>query len=253
LSTPTLILINGLALGLASTLHCAGMCGAISASLALCQPTTHARSFGSGFVLAHGGRVTAYVIAGAVVGAAGAPAIAWLDREVAYRLLQWAGACAVMWIGLSIAGLMPSFARLDRYMLALAGGVTRLSTGFGAHPSGPYLAGLAWGLMPCGMVYGALFTAMLTGSAAGGGLTMLAFGIGTVPALLATTFGMKSIRDFATRGIGKSVAGLTIALLGFFSVFVVNPSGGFLCLNPLSTQANSNDSLGHGINDPRRP
>jgi sulfite exporter TauE/SafE len=237
LNSAAIILVNGLALGLASTLHCAGMCGAISSSLALCQPTR--RSFGSGFALSHAGRIAAYMIAGGVVGAAGAPAIGWLDRELAYRLLQWAGAVAVMWVGLSIAGLMPSFARLDRYMLALSGGVTRFSmgTGFGAGPSGPLVAGLAWGLMPCGMVYGALFTAMLTGSATGGMLAMMAFGLGTLPGLFATTFGMKSLRDFATRGIGRVAAGLTIALLGFVSVFIASPSGGLLCFRTASNQA----------------
>ena len=87
-----LVALNGVALGLASTLHCAGMCGAISCSLMLAQERGGVRSAQAAFALTHLGRIIAYATAGAVVGFAGAPAIAWMDREAAFRLLQWAGA-----------------------------------------------------------------------------------------------------------------------------------------------------------------
>src|SRR5262249_33739880 len=148
-------------------------------------------------------RVTAYALAGILVGAAGAPAIAWLDREVAFRILQWAGAIALMWIGLATAGLMPSFALLDRSMLAVADRVTRFTAGFGPRGPRPFFAGLAWGLMPCAMVYGALFTAMLSSSAMAGAIVMLAFGAGTLPGLLAATYGIRTLRQLSGRRMGR--------------------------------------------------
>ena len=63
-----LVALNGLALGLASTLHCAGMCGAISCSLLLAQERGGARSAQAAFALTHLGRIMAYATAGAVVG-----------------------------------------------------------------------------------------------------------------------------------------------------------------------------------------
>ena len=222
--------INGLALGLASTLHCAGMCGAISSSLSLCKPLAPRQRAGTTFLTIHAGRITAYALAGVLVGAAGAPAIAWLDREIAFRILQWAGAIALMWIGLATAGLMPSFALLDRYMLGLSDRAGRFPSVFGSRAPQPFFAGLAWGLMPCAMVYGALFAAMLSGSGAAGGVVMLAFGAGTLPGLVATTFGIRALRAFSDRRIGREFAGLAIALLGFLSVFVVQPSVRTLCL-----------------------
>jgi sulfite exporter TauE/SafE len=172
--------------------------------------------------------VTAYVLAGAIVGAAGAPAIGWLDREAAFRLLQWAGAVALIWIGLSTAGVMPAFAALDRLLLPIADRVVRLTGRFQDRATAPFAAD-RMGLMPCAMV-GALFTAMLTGSPAAGSAVMLAFGLGTVPGLLATSFGVRALSVVGTRRGARGLAGLGIALVGFLSVWISHPQTGALCL-----------------------
>jgi len=46
------------------------------------------------------------------------------------------------------------------------------------------VVGGLWGWVPCGMVYSALLTAMLQGSALDGAAAMAAFGLGTLPMLL---------------------------------------------------------------------
>jgi uncharacterized protein len=242
LNSVVVLAINGLALGLASTLHCAGMCGAISSSLSLCTPLAPQSRPASTLLMIHAGRITAYALAGILVATAGAPAIAWLDRDIAFRVLQWAGAIALMWIGLATAGLMPSFALLDRHMLALADRVSRLTSGLGQRAPPPFFAGLAWGLMPCAMVYGALFTAMLSGSAVAGGVVMLAFGGGTLPGLIAATCGIRTLRQLSGRRIGRGFAGLAIALFGFLSVFIVHPTIRSLCLSSASTSQTVNPS-----------
>ena len=159
-----LIALNGIALGLASTLHCAGMCGAISCSLMLAQERSGVRSAQAAFALTHLGRIIAYATAGAVVGWAGAPAIALLDREAAFRLLQWAGAASIIWVGLSTAGMVPSITILDRGFASLSASIGRAGATLPRSEFAPIAAGMAWGMMPCAMVYAALFTAMLTGS-----------------------------------------------------------------------------------------
>ena len=58
-----------------------------------------------------------------------------------------------------------------------------------------FLGGL-WGWLPCGLVYSVLIAAMATGSALNGGLLMLAFGLGTLPTLLA--MGMTAVKLKAT-------------------------------------------------------
>ncbi|MFQ5613892.1 MAG: sulfite exporter TauE/SafE family protein, partial [Anaerolineae bacterium] len=53
-----------------------------------------------------------------------------------------------------------------------------------ASPPAAFILGLVWGLLPCGLVLTALLTAAVAGSPWRGALTMLAFGLGTWPALL---------------------------------------------------------------------
>jgi hypothetical protein len=59
-----------------------------------------------------------------------------------------------------------------------------------------YLAGLAWGWIPCGLVYGVLPLAFVAGGAWQGVLVMMAFGVGTLPSL--------SVVDFAASRLSAS-------------------------------------------------
>lgn len=220
--------VGGFALGAASTLHCAGMCGGIASGLLhFGAPRTFAES-ASLTSVTHAGRVASYVAAGMLAGALGAPVLGWLDRDAAFRLAQWAGAAALMWIGLSTAGLLPPLAAMDRLLAPLSASLARI-----ARPSrNRYVAaltgGLAWGLMPCAMVYGALFTAMLSGSALGGGAVMLVFGMGTLPGLMAVTAGFGALIRGA-RGNGRVIAGLAIATLGFLTVWIPHNHASPIC------------------------
>lgn len=232
-----LIALNGIALGLASTLHCAGMCGAISCSLMLAQERSGVRSAQAAFALTHLGRIIAYATAGAVVGWAGAPAIALLDREAAFRLLQWAGTASIIWVGLSTAGMVPSITILDRGFASLSASIGRAGATLPRSEFAPIAAGMAWGMMPCAMVYAALFTAMLTGSGGMGATTMVAFGVGTLPGLVAASFGFRRLSII--RGPGRFAAGLAIAVFGIATVFLAHPTAALLCLtgSPPATTA----------------
>lgn len=223
------LLTAGFGLGLASTLHCAGMCGGLAAGLlhfSAPRSTTEGIRIAA---LTHAGRITSYALAGTLIGAIGAPAVAWLDREIAFRLVQWAGAVALMWIGLSTAGLLPSLSLLDRLLAPLADRLARTAIPrLGRYPTA-LMGGLAWGMMPCAMVYGALFTAMLSGSAAGGASVMAAFGAGTLPGLVAATAGFGALAAIGSRQSMRRVAGLAIGILGFLTVWVPHSKTDVIC------------------------
>jgi sulfite exporter TauE/SafE len=131
--------------------------------------------------------------------------------------------------------------------LATAFGVRRLSlaafdgTGWGfmsrvlgkasgKSTNGAFLtAGLVMGLLPCGLVYGVLIAAATGGSSLRGGLMMLAFGLGTLPALLAygqvaTALGAIANTVFL-RVMGGIVAliGLTGLLKALITMGIVQP------------------------------
>jgi len=226
-------LLGGVLLGLASSLHCAVMCGGIASGVVfLFDPRDTTRRVRV-LMSAQAGRIAAYVIAGAMLGAAGAGLYGLFDHAAAYRLLQWAGAATLMWIGLSVAGLLPSLSALDRRVAVLSGAVAKGLSGMRRFPvAGPFASGLAWGTIPCPMVYAALFTAVLTGSFAGGATLMAGFGLGTLPAVTATALGVTALARVEAKAYARSIIGLAIAVLGFSTVYPASPTAGLLCLAP---------------------
>ena len=78
---------------------------------------------------------------------------------------------------------------------------------------GVVLLGALNGLLPCGLVYGALLVAISTGGPLTGGLGMLIFGSGTIPALLILGVGAASLGNRARQAFAR-LAGLLIVIIG---------------------------------------
>lgn len=212
--------LGGLLLGAASSIHCGAMCGGISSGiLFMLDPRTPGSRVRT-MLLANSGRAISYIAMGTLLGAVGASAVGLLPSPIAYRTLQWAGAVALMFIGLSTAELLPSVALADRVLVPIANGVGAAVRAAGVSPLAPMGMGLAWGFTPCAMVYGALFTAMFTGSGLGGALVMAGFALGTLPAVALTSLGLRSLALAGSSRWIKSAIGLAIAAFGFATVYL---------------------------------
>src|SRR5690606_12756855 len=72
--------------------------------------------------------------------------------------------------------------------------------------------GMIWGWMPCGFVYTVLLIATLQLDAVGGALTMAAFGLGTLPAMLATALGAQRFTALARRRGARQMAGVLLLI-----------------------------------------
>ncbi|MFN8829417.1 MAG: sulfite exporter TauE/SafE family protein [Labrys sp. (in: a-proteobacteria)] len=227
--------LAALLMGFASSLHCAGMCGGIASTLTLLiAPDGTLRARSTVLVETQAGRILSYVLAGTLVGTFGSAVYGILDREAAYTLLRTGAALTLMWIGLSIAGVLPPLSVMDRFTRPLTNRIARLrASNKAVGPLSSLAAGAAWGFMPCAMVYGALLTAALTGSAAGGATFMLGFGLGTVPAVLAAGLGITSLTKLARGARTRIAVGLTITALG--PITMVAPLGDIvaMCLGRL--------------------
>ncbi|SON56299.1 hypothetical protein HDIA_2758 [Hartmannibacter diazotrophicus] len=229
----SLTFFGGLLLGLASSLHCAGMCGAIASSLMFAispddKPLTRLRILLS----AQAGKAVAYTAAGAAVGLAGTSLYGLFDQAVAYRFLQWAAAATLAWIGLTLTGLAPPLSLLDRLTRPVTRFMALNPVPAGARPGVAFGSGLAWGFLPCGMVFGALFYAMLSGSALSGAAVMFGFGLGTMPSVTMTALGLGGMKSLARRPQLRIAMGL--GLIGLAALSVVTPMGGLFafCLPP---------------------
>ncbi|MFA5949693.1 MAG: sulfite exporter TauE/SafE family protein [Hyphomicrobium sp.] len=225
--------LAGVVLGLASALHCATMCGGISAGLLTLFATGPSRSRALPLGTMQAGRITVYIGLGAAVGLLGSTAFGLImEPKLASRILQWAAAVSLMWIGLTIAELVPALADFGRPLSSLSVRAGTLLAPLRRHRiAGAYASGLSWGLCPCPMVYGALFTSALTGSLQGGATLMAGFGIGTVPAVIISALGFTALTRLATGPMVRSALGLSIAAFGFATVYLNIPLAG-LCLTP---------------------
>jgi len=227
----SLTFLGGLLMGLASSLHCAGMCGAIASSLMFAfspseAPAARARTL----LAAQAGRLMMYVAGGMVLGAAGSAFYSAFDHAAAYLVMRWAAAVALGWIGLSVAGFAPSLAVVDRFASPIAQSLRFSPAPAFAGGTGAFASGLIWGVLPCGMVYGALFYAMLSGSALGGGAVMAGFGLGTLPSVTAVALGISSFRRLARVKQARLWVGLAIIAIAAGSVAVPALASAGFCL-----------------------
>jgi uncharacterized protein len=195
-------LLTMLALGAASSLHCAGMCGGIVTAFSTSRviPIHEARP-AARLAAFNAGRLATYAALGAAAGAAGA----LLEAQAFLYVLANA---ALVLAGLHLVGVGP----LSRLEALAAPAWRRLRPLLPSRH--PFVAGLLWGLLPCGLVYGALAAAAFAGSPAAGAAAMLAFGAGTLPLLLAAGLALSRLRGRAFR----SLAGAGVLAFGVYGL-----------------------------------
>lgn len=220
--------------GLAGSVHCAGMCGGIVGALSVpARPAQRQVAFplpvrsetaAGGASLLHvgaynAGRIASYMVAGALAGglAGGAVALATVPAlQDAFSLLA---NLMLIALGLFLMDAWRGLARLEQGGQALWRHVAPLLRRLkpGAPHAGPctmLAAGALWGWLPCGMVYSVLATAMLSGSAAGGAAVMAAFGLGTLPMLAALGLAGQGLRRALARCGVRIACGIAILVFG---------------------------------------
>ena len=209
--TGGLTLGAALMLGIAASGHCLVMCGGISAALGLATAKrTDGRSRMSLLVAYQAGRMLSYSTAGALLGGVLGIIVSWLDFDVVRQGLRALSAVALAAAALVAFGTLrdpgsrvgrlvwPRLAPLGRRLLP----VTSVSRALGF--------GMVWGWMPCGFVYTIIVIAALEHDALRSAATMLAFGIGTAPAMIAMAMGARRVAGFSAGVTGRRIAGAVL-------------------------------------------
>ena len=83
-----------------------------------------------------------------------------------------------------------------------------------------FALGLCWGLMPCGLIYSSLAWAATAAHAPTSALMMFLFGVGTLPAMLATSFGAHGLQAFLRRRGLKLVIALLLIASGAWTLYL---------------------------------
>jgi uncharacterized protein len=220
-AVPELAAVAAFLAGLLGSTHCLAMCGGIAAALG----TAHsARQRAWRPLLYHFGRLTSYAVAGAIVGAVGAAGGFAFAVSGWSEWLRLATAVVVIVIGLDIslgASARTAWLRApERWGARLWRRLAPVSRALApASPSVRALTlGLLWGWLPCGLVYSVLIAAAVAGSAARGSATMVAFGLGTLPAMAGLSYvgGRLPRRD----GTLARLLGATLVACGLWTAIV---------------------------------
>jgi len=207
--------VGAFLIGLLGGVHCVGMCGGIVGAISLGMPPGAAPRWG--LHLAYNfGRIGSYTLAGAIAGGLGVFFSGLLPVQQGQQFLLLLSGVFMILLGLYLAGWW----RLLRHLEQAGGHLWRRiePLGRGLLPVrgvGQALAlGSLWGWLPCGLVYSVLIWAVSAGSAAEGALLMLAFGLGTLPNLLAMGAVAAQLQRFVRHAWVRRVAGSLVMLFG---------------------------------------
>jgi sulfite exporter TauE/SafE len=174
-------------IGLVTSVHCVAMCGPLVLTYAV-RGADGASGVGRlvPHVVYQSARLTSYVLVGLLMGSIGA--LLGLGRFRGWVTVA-AGIIMVL-LGLQMTGKFPALTRLvprmPRPLMNALGRLRRTSRSGGSETNRatPAVFGLMTGLMPCGPLLSAQIAAAGAGSAVGGALAMLGFGLGTMPLML---------------------------------------------------------------------
>ena len=206
-----LTLAGALVAGLATSLHCAGMCGPLACGVGMLAKSESERMAAA--TTYHAGRLSAYTTIGAICGALGKEPLGWFFHSPAV-LLPWALVAALLLLATGLEKKIPRPAFLMRFIARLRFKTMKLPVIAGAG-----LTGLFTPFLPCGPLYAVFLALLASGSAARGAEVALAFGLGTVPLLWVAQHQFQKLRKkltpTGTARIQRSLALITALVLAW--------------------------------------
>lgn len=213
-------LFAALTIGFLGSSHCLVMCGGIASALQLSMPGLSLIQQLKLQLMLSLGRLTTYSLLGALTGAFGAAVLVklgislfWLKLLAGVLLLLMAFYVARLWFALTVLEKFGS--ALWRKVQPVAKTLLPLDS---SHKALAY--GLCWGFLPCGLVYSSLGWSLASGNALQGALLMLAFGIGTLPAMLAVGSFARQLSQFKNNKLIRASAAFLLALYALYTIAI---------------------------------
>jgi sulfite exporter TauE/SafE len=199
--------------------HCIGMCGGIVVAYTSNKISPKSTYFYQTMAhLAYNfGRVTTYIILGAIFGAIG-QVIAFTPTTKGILFLMTG--VLMIFAGLSLLGNLKflnsaewSVSKYAWYQNSFRKLISSKSyTSF-------YLLGMLNGIIPCGLVYSFAVFAASTANPLEGALVMAVFGLATIPALFFLGFITRFLQHGSLRGTMMKLAALLVVIYGVFTIY----------------------------------
>ncbi|MEE4191985.1 MAG: sulfite exporter TauE/SafE family protein [Halieaceae bacterium] len=210
-------LAAALTLGLLGSSHCLVMCGGISAALGMGTATHHRYRL---LLLFQFGRIITYMALGAGLGAIVSSATGL--SEVLLPPLRILSGALLVAMGLYVANVWAGLTWLEaggkalwRHIEPLAQRRLPVSRSVDA-----LAVGLYWGFLPCGLIYTALAWTATAADWRQSALLMGAFGLGTLPAMLATGVAAQRIMGLLGKRGLRRIAGSLLVVAGLWTAWI---------------------------------
>ena len=221
-----LSLISAFLVGLLGGGHCVGMCGGIVSAVSMHLPNQakdapqkQPKIF---FLIAYNaGRILSYTLAGVLAGLIGASSFFMGHVLPIQHMLYLISSLMLILLGLYLAGFWHGITVIENVGRALWVKLQPYSKRYipVQNLKQAFVLGGLWGWLPCGLVYSVLIAAIATGSALNGGLLMLAFGLGTLPTLLAMGMTAVKLKTTLQNVWVRRASGLLVLGFGLFGIF----------------------------------
>ena len=217
----TSMALSALVMGLVGGPHCVAMCGAACAGISRAAGGQGARALWT-FQFS---RMLGYALMGALA-AGSVQGLAWFGAQTAVLRPVW----TMMHVAAVVLGLVLVWqARQPAWVDDLAQRVWRKArpamTAMGR--KAPFVLGVGWALMPCGLLYSALLVASLSASTLDGALIMAAFSAGTSVSLTAGPWLLLRVRGGSSGGWAIRLAGVALVATSGWALWmgVTQPTG----------------------------
>ncbi|MFP8781042.1 sulfite exporter TauE/SafE family protein [Hydrogenophaga sp. RWCD_12] len=219
----TSMALTALFMGIAGGPHCVAMCGAACAGIS--RGAAGGQNSNVALLTFQASRLVGYATFGAFA-AGSVQGLAWLGTNTAV--------IRPIWAMFHVAALLLGFvliwqARQPAWLDGLAQGVWRhtrpMLNRLGSRA--PVVLGVAWALMPCGLLYSALMVASLSASAVQGAMIMALFSAGTSLSLTIGPWLLLRLKGDGSGGWGIRLAGLALAATSGWALWmgITNPTG----------------------------
>lgn len=217
----TSMAITALFMGLVGGPHCVAMCGAACAGIGRAAGARSTQAL-LGFQVS---RMLGYALFGAFA-AGSVQGLAWLGTHTAVLRPVWTMFhVAALLLGAALLWRARQPAWIENLGLQVWRRARPAMVKLG--PRAPVVLGVAWALMPCGLLYSALLVASLSANALEGAAIMALFSIGTSVSLTAGPWLLLRLRGARSGGWGIRLAGLALALTSGWALWmgITQPTG----------------------------
>ncbi len=169
------MIITAFTLGFFGSLHCLGMCGPLAMAIPFPKDNRVL-----GIITYNMGRVVTYSIFGLILGSIGS-SLSFSGLQKGFAL----AAGIMIFLLVLIPGLSNLFSKGYQQSVFMSWIKKEISNRFQKKTlTTSFVVGVLNGFLPCGLVYVALAGALATGKILSGSLFMIAFGLGTFPAMI---------------------------------------------------------------------